>query len=358
MKINIIGTGLFKSGGMRVIFEYANRLKKRGHDICYYFPLKPYRFGNEDLKLIIKRYYWGINDFLFYKNKIDKFYECNFEVTAIPKVNNCFVRDADILMATQWPTAYDVNKLSESKGKKTYFLQDYEIWNSDITMVDKALQFNLKKITISKYNQDFFLKKFNIESHVILNGIDFQLYDVDKKPVKQNKTITFIEHHLEDKGIVNAIEVVYKLKKKYGNLNFISFGHRKYHDIPEFVTFFNNPDDKTVVEKIYSKTDVFLYPSLKEGFALPPAEAMACRCAVITTNVGAIPEYSKHMESAIHVNPGNIDEMFNAVCYLLDNEAEITRLSENAYISIRKTLDWNKSVIELEKYLKSALDND
>ena len=40
----------------------------------------------------------------------------------------------------------------------------------------------------------------------------------------------------------------------------------------------------------YSAADVFAYPSLYEGFGLPPLEAMACGTPVITSNVSALPE--------------------------------------------------------------------
>jgi len=40
---------------------------------------------------------------------------------------------------------------------------------------------------------------------------------------------------------------------------------------------------------LYSLADLFVYPSLYEGFGLPPLEAIACRTAVVTSNVSSIP---------------------------------------------------------------------
>lgn len=351
MKINIIGTGLFKSGGMRVIFEYANRLTRRGHDIYFYFPFKPYNYGKDDLTIMLKRFYGGIKDYIFKRNEVKQFYDCSFHIAGVPKISNIYVRDAHASIATQWPTAFDVDKLSKNKGKKVYFAQDYEIWGSDKDMVDETFRLNLKRITISKYNQRLFYQKFNNDSEVILNGINYEIYDCKNKFLNSNKTITFVEHYLSNKGVSNAIEVVKKLKEKYSNLQFICFGHEKYHDIPEFVKFYENPDDKTVVEKIYGKTDIFIYPSIKEGFGLPPAEAMSCKCAVVTTTVGAIPEYSVHMESAIHVEPNNVNGLFEGVCYLLDNESELKRISNEGYKMVRSILSWDKSVEKFENFL-------
>jgi len=332
---------------MRVIFEYANRLNLRGHDVVFYYPLKSYSFYKKGLFSELKDLIKMISKY-FRSNKDFKIYEHSFKIISVPFVNNLFVRDADLTIATTWPTAYSLDKLSKKKGGKVYFIQDYEIWNSDIKMADRTFQFDFKRITISNYNREYFRKKFNIESKVILNGINFAIYDCLNKNFNTFKTIAFMDHPLESKGVSDAIKVVKRLKEKYSNLNFVAFGHKRFHNIPEFVKFYEDPDDITVAKEIYGKADIFLYTSLYEGFALPPAEAMACKCAVVTTTVGAVPEYSKHMETAIHAEPGNIDELFNGVCHLLNDEKEILRISENAYRYVRQKLDWNESVTQFE----------
>jgi glycosyltransferase involved in cell wall biosynthesis len=355
LKINFIGTGLFKSGGIRVIFEYANRLSQRGHDVYFYYPVKAYKFSNDNLTLLLKKNYWALKSYLFNEQEqieqFRRFYSCRFNIIRIPQIRNIFVRNANATIATQWPTTFDLDKLSNNKGKKIYFIQDYETWDSDTEMVDSSFKLNFKRITISNYNKKLFYDKFKIDTEVILNGIDYEIFNCMNKLANKNKIITFIDHPLSNKGVTSAIEVIKKLKKKYNYLQFMGFGHEKYHDIPEFVKFYKNPDDKTVAKEIYGKTDIFIYPSTKEGFALPPAEAMACKCAVVTTKVGAVPEYSVHMESAIHVEPNNIDQLYEGVCYLLDNENEIKRISENAYTHIRKVLNWEDSVKKFEKSL-------
>ena len=356
MNINIIGTGLFKSGGMRIIFEYANRLTRNGHNVIYYYPIKQYYFNKESCYRKIKRYYGALKHYFLYKNEIKSFYKIKCELKFVPFISNIFIRDADIIFATQWPTAYDVNSLNITKGKKFYFLQDYEIWESDKSKVDNALSLNLTKITISNYNKVFFKETFNVDTHVILNGIDFDLYNNENKNYSnRKKVITFIEHHLDSKGVDNAIYVIEKLNSIYSDIEFLCFGQHKYHKIPDFVKFYQNLSDEDIVKYVYNVTDIFIYPSIKEGFALPPAEAMACKCAVVTTTVGAVPEYSIHNETAIHVKPDDPEDLFNSVNRLIQNDKEIMRLSENAYIGIRNSLKWNDSVLKMEQLFRESI---
>jgi len=347
MKINFIGIGLIRSGGMRVIFEYSNRLHRLGHDVIYYYPLIPYKFKDEKISLLAKKYVYNIKDVL--TNKKKNFYNCEFKITAVNSISDLYIRNADVCIATTWPTAYSVIDLSQKKGKKIHYVQDYEIWNSSEVKVNRSFHLNLKKITISEYNRKLFLKKFSVNSEVITLGV-YDIYHCKAKPLTSDKIITFIDHPLDSKGVMNAIEVVKKLKNKYNNLKFISFGHFKFHDIPDFVKFYENPDDNFVAEEIYGNTDIFIYPSLYEGFGMPPAEAMASKCAVVTSTAGAIPEFSVHMETAIHVEPNDVDGLFKGVCYLLENQNEMKRISENAYNNIRRKLNWDESV---KKFIKS-----
>jgi len=54
-----------------------------------------------------------------------------------------------------------------------------------------------------------------------------------------------------------------------------------------FVTGFVDDDD---LPYLYNMADVFVFPSLYEGFGLPPLEAMACGCPVISSNAASMPE--------------------------------------------------------------------
>ncbi|MET0514895.1 MAG: glycosyltransferase family 1 protein [Nitrospiraceae bacterium] len=69
------------------------------------------------------------------------------------------------------------------------------------------------------------------------------------------------------------------------------------------------PDD--VMPALMSGAELFVYPSLYEGFGLPPLEAMACGTPVITSNVSSLPEVVG--EAALTVNPHDVAALADAM---------------------------------------------
>ncbi len=70
---------------------------------------------------------------------------------------------------------------------------------------------------------------------------------------------------------------------------------------------------------LYAGAAVFVYPSLYEGFGLPPLEAMACGVPVVTSNTSSIPEVVK--QAAILADPENAEELAAGIERALWDEA-------------------------------------
>jgi glycosyltransferase involved in cell wall biosynthesis len=69
---------------------------------------------------------------------------------------------------------------------------------------------------------------------------------------------------------------------------------------------------------LYNAADLFAYPSLYEGFGLPPLEAMACGTPVVTSDVTSLPEVVG--EAALTVDPTDEDTLADALCRTLTEE--------------------------------------
>lgn len=68
-------------------------------------------------------------------------------------------------------------------------------------------------------------------------------------------------------------------------------------------------DDK--LKELYHLASGFIYPSLYEGFGMPPLEAMACLCPVISSNSSSMPEVVG--DAGEYFDPTNIDELLSAI---------------------------------------------
>ncbi len=76
------------------------------------------------------------------------------------------------------------------------------------------------------------------------------------------------------------------------------------------------PDDD--LPPLYSAADLFVFPSLYEGFGLPVLEAIACGTPVVTSNASSLPEVAG--EAAVLVDPNDVQALIRAMSAVLDNK--------------------------------------
>jgi glycosyltransferase involved in cell wall biosynthesis len=96
--------------------------------------------------------------------------------------------------------------------------------------------------------------------------------------------------------------------------------------LPPWIRFDFHPSD-TALRRLYSTSTVLLYPSRHEGFGLPPLESMVCGCPVVTTDVGAVPEFAVDRSNALVVQTRDVAGLADKLDELLGNPQLRTRLS-------------------------------
>jgi len=108
-----------------------------------------------------------------------------------------------------------------------------------------------------------------------------------------------------------------------------------------------------VLRIFYDEAKIFVFPSLYEGFGLPPLEAMVHGTPVVTSNVSSLPEVVGN--AAVLVNPENVFEIMRALHRVLLDQALRERMKERGYrqakcfsweISVRRVLDVYRQVAE------------
>jgi glycosyltransferase involved in cell wall biosynthesis len=84
------------------------------------------------------------------------------------------------------------------------------------------------------------------------------------------------------------------------------------------VRFFGFVPDHTLAA-LYRLASVFAFPSLYEGFGLPPLEAMACGTPVVTSRISSLPEVVG--DAALLVDPYSVDDIAGALDRVLGDDA-------------------------------------
>jgi glycosyltransferase involved in cell wall biosynthesis len=104
---------------------------------------------------------------------------------------------------------------------------------------------------------------------------------------------------------------------------------------------------------VYNLASALVYPSLYEGFGLPPIEAMACGCPVMVSNAGALPEVCG--DAAIYVDPSDTGSIAGGIQRVLDDESVRTNLVERG-LRRAKDFTWEKTARETLKVFAEVLD--
>ena len=92
---------------------------------------------------------------------------------------------------------------------------------------------------------------------------------------------------------------------------------------------------ETGMSAFYNRCDVFVFASRSEGFGLPPLEAMACGCAVVTTDCGGVRDYVEPGRNARMVASAEPRELAGAIGDLITDGAQRERLAAAAVVTGR-----------------------
>ena len=112
-------------------------------------------------------------------------------------------------------------------------------------------------------------------------------------------------------------------------------GYVPYEDLPYF----------------YNASDVFVYPSLYEGFGLPTLEAMCCGTPTITSNVSSLPEVIG--DGALMINPFDTEELGKAMAQVLEDNSIKADLINRGF-ERSSNFNWRKTALETLKIYENV----
>ncbi|MDA1110877.1 MAG: glycosyltransferase family 4 protein [Nitrospinae bacterium] len=353
MKITFLLPHVRLSGGVKALLEYANRIYAMGHEVHIIIPAeshKWYRFGKK-LKSL------GQQPTILNPKSIDWF-DNQVPITTLPSNNAGFIPTADVLIASAWQTAEFAAKLPRETGKKIYFIQHYEsLWMRDKKRAEQTYRLPFQKIVISNWLKQILADNFQQEAEVLVTPVDRNLFFCKEKVWNTPPRVCLMHHDYDWKGYKEGIAAIKQVRSQNRKLDLVVFGE-KVKDPQElfretgFEFEYHYRPTRDQVARILSSCDIYLCPSWHEGLGMPPMEAMACRCALVTTDTGGCRDYAIHGETALVSPPKDIEALADNLTAVIDDKQLMTRLSENGEKKIRE-LDWEENCQRLINLFKS-----
>ena len=226
-------------------------------------------------------------------------------------------------------------------------------------------------IFISEFTKNNFLSLFDYKEEnttVIPHGVNEIFQPGDKISSRSSlglpldrPIILHVGSEEPRKNIKTLLYIIQKLKKQFPTILLVRIGAQSARSqrlikklcLEENVCYFQNQSESALA-KFYNATDVFVFPSLFEGFGLPVLEALKSGCPVVASNAASLPEITG--DAIKLLDPEDVDGFAQAVETILSNptfqsQLVATGLERSKQFSWKKTaektLDVYRKVLEI-----------
>lgn len=163
------------------------------------------------------------------------------------------------------------------------------------------------------------------------------------------------------KNHMMLVRAAFTVLDKYKNFKFVLIGdgplrnelfqHVCNSNYSEKILFLGTRFD---IPEILNMSDIFVLPSLYEGFSLTIIEAMQCGLPVIASNVGGIPEIVDD-KAGILINPLDVGELANAILLLYENQKIRSGMKKMAIKRVNEVFGFDNHVHKILSLYKAVM---
>lgn len=345
------------SGGIKVVAIYADRLSRRGHAV-HVVSLPPRSPGlREGLRNLVRLGRWRTSPPLPHTH-FDGLPVAHRILESHRPVAAGDVPEADVVVATWWKTAGWVAGFPPSRGVQAILIQGYEVppgtQNPD---VDAAWRLPLRKIVIAKWLRRLAAEKFGDAGALLVpNGVDPAQFHAPPREKGARPTLGFLYSTSPYKGLDVTLRAVDLVRRRVPSLRVVAFGTERpapERPLPEGAEYHRLPA-QDAIRAVYAACDVWLCGSRREGFHLPPLEAMACRCPVVSTRVGGPDEIVEEGVNGRLVEPEDAEGLARGAAGILEADPAAWRRMSDAALRTAEAYTWERSTAALEEALRTV----
>ncbi|RLB83758.1 MAG: hypothetical protein DRH17_00970 [Deltaproteobacteria bacterium] len=317
------------SGGVRCIAEVLNRLAARGYQTACYVTLSDLRCE------------WLTTD---------------FPILPVSELLNF----RGILISPFSPTAEIVAR-SNAIGK-FYWVHSYEPKFPEITgrpdswrvMSENSYRLpELQYFTTSSYVRMILELIYGLEvlSPLVPGGVDISLFRPGPKGNRPLRVL-FLSRENPFRGAHDVVHALRIVRDQGVDLDVYVMGQAiNMEGLPHRLV---PPLPQSEFAQLLGSADIFIHASHFEGLPLPPLEAMAAKCAVIATYVGAS-DYLLNGYNALVVPPKRPDKIAEALLCLATDADLRARFGEGGYRTVTNNYTWEHTVDRLEEALSEGM---
>ncbi|WP_165042702.1 glycosyltransferase family 4 protein [Dysgonomonas sp. ZJ709] len=338
------------AGGFRVMYEYANRLAKKGYSVHLTYPIRT-QYMEYRLPYVARYILSKVEGF-----RNDKWFNFDPSITMsyVPQVDDRYVVDADVVIATWWSTVLEMGRLGAAKGKKINLIQGFENWTGHEDLLYASYDMpDTTNVVVASYLKEIVEQHTSKPVALIYNAVNNKEFFVkDKIEERTLATVAMTYSIQEIKGSEYGLKALMLVKEKYPELQAYLFGVCPQPEgLPDWIKFYRAPDNLC---DIYNRNAIFLSNSFTEGFPLTPAEALFCGCALICTDIAGHREFAIDGETALLVEVKNAEQMAERICYLIDNNEERISLAHRGNNYIQR-FSWESAIEKMENLIKQIV---
>ncbi|MBE9215519.1 glycosyltransferase [Plectonema cf. radiosum LEGE 06105] len=312
-------------GGYKHIFYLANYLANQGKKVNIYIEPIAHLAGLsiEEIRNFCEKH--------FGKSK------------AVINCGHDNIQKSDIAIATNWPTAYVVNKL-ENTNFKAYFVQDYEpnfyeSGDACYTSAEQTYDLPLGIICLGKYLSNVLSERNRIKypyvdfplNPVFLSQVPNLNRHLDSK--KNCSVLFFARPHIPRRNFALGVEVLKELHLIRPDVKIKLYGMEEAMELPFKYENLGILTQSEIVDAMYS-SDIHISFSMT-NISTVVFEAMACGCATIEADVLPVRSMVDDQKNCLLVQPTS-SAFLEALISLVDNYEFRYKLAKNGYELVEK----------------------
>jgi len=194
---------------------------------------------------------------------------------------------------------------------------------------------------------------------VVPNGVDTSRFAPGRRSreleerFKGKRIVLYVGPMVERKGLRYLIEAMPNILKKNEGVVLVLVGGQESNQLRNLAqslgisrnVMFEGIVSEDLLPSYYNACDVFVLPSLQEGFGMVLIEAMACGKAVVASDTTAIPEVVG--DAGVLVRPRDSQELEVAISRLLEDDETRRNLESKGLRRARERFSWDKSINDL-----------